>query len=370
MSIAPRPGRIDPTVRALLRGFVSPALADRWASRLQPIAVADHRAAVTGAVSLLLDEVGVDPSDLAVALVEDVGWSSPDAGSLLGLTALEVRVALAGGGRSTPRLPRHHREPWVLRGRDTPPTTGPAGRSPAATRTTEATPDQGAQDPPGAGTRDAGTDVELRSRLPRTPPDAERRPALVLVVVLLLGLAGIAVRLGAPPAGEQDVAPVATPTPGPTPSSSGTVTPSPAPSSSPTPDAAPGDAPGDAPDPRPTPAGPVVEALRLVAVGDVLAGEGDPADVGGSFDAVDDVRVWGALDRPADEAVVVRVAVTAPDGRRSVRPVLVPAGVRSFALSLPAELGTSPGRWLVTAVLGDGEELRSEAELAPVDEPT
>jgi len=381
VSITPRPGRIDPTVRALLRGFVSPTLADRWAARLQPIAVADHRAAVTGAVSLLQDEVGVDGADLAVALVEDVGWSSPDAGALLGLTALEVRIALAAGGRSTPRAPRHHREPWLLRGRQP-----DSGARPTSERRVSATAHAGTEasaavastgDAPD-GTDDGGHLVEhhpeLRSRLPRRPSAPDRRPALLLVITVLLGLAGLAAGIGAglgtPAAGPDDVAPVTTPSPRTSPDSATSPDRSPSPTLSPplspTPSQPPdtGDGPG-----RGLPDGaesPVVETLRLVDVADVLTGRPEPADVGASFGAVGDVRVWGALDRSADEAVVVRVAVTAPDGRRSVRPVLVPAGVRSFALSLPAELGSPPGRWLVTAVLGDGEVLRHEAELSPL----
>lgn len=358
MSVTPRPGRVDPTVRALLRGFVSPPLADRWAAQLQPIAVADHRAALTGAVTLLLDEVGVDPADLAVALVEDARWSSPDVGALLGLTALEVRVALAAGGRSTPRTPRHQREPWLLRagGRAGPRRPGTADgerRDRSAAHDTahaSASPAGPTSAEDASGTSD--DDVELRSRLPRRTGPPDRRPALVLVVAALLAVAGLAAGTTAPVADGNDVTPVASP--------------SPAPSATPAPTTSPSPGPGTPRPAAPTPApGPVVEELRLVTVDDVLSGRPSPADVGATFGAVADVRVWGALDRPADEAVVVRVAVTAPDGRRSVRPVLLPARVRTFALSLPTELGAAPGRWLVTAALGDGPVLRHEAQLVP-----
>lgn len=357
-------GRLDPTVRTLLRAFLSPAVADRYASALQPIAVADRDAALAGAVSTLRARFFVLPEELAVALVEDAGWSVADVSTMLGLPTMEVRAALReAAGAAAPRIGAHP-----------PPDDDPAADEAAMV-------DALLSDLP-AHRRDAGAvadepdgsepvDVELSTRLPAShgQPSLEarfRRSDRIQRNVVNVTIAGIIALVALTitttrPTADDDVAlpedtvdvdpgPAATATASP----SATTAPSPAPTTSPSPA---------------LPIGPpVIAEARFVASVDPATGDPGPTLERAPTDA--DPRVWLRLSQMPAEEVVVTMTFTAPSGRSTVRPVLVADRTPLISVRLPDELGRAPGRYAARIVPDGGEPEVVELELAqPGDQP-
>lgn len=348
-------GRLDPTVRALLRAFLSPAVADRYASALQPIAVADRDAALAGAVSTLRARFFVLPEELAVALVEDAAWSVADVATMLGMPTLEVRAALReAAGAATPRigatapqdLDEHDGEAAIV---DAMLADLPVRRRDAATVAAE--PDE---DPP--------VDVELTTRLPAhvglpsleariQRADRVQRLVVNATVVLTLLLAGLALDATRTP-GSSDVAlpeaPVATTAPSPAPSGTASPAPSPSPSS------------GPAVGP------PVVAEARFVASVDPETGAPGPSLTRAR--TTDDPRLWVRFAQLPERNVLLDLTFTAPSGRSTVRPVLLTDRTPLVSVRLPDELGRAPGRY---AVRIDAEDMaRTVVELEILEEPS
>lgn len=357
----PGSGRLDPTVRTLLRAFLSPAVADRYASALQPIAVADRDAALAGAVSTLRARFFVLPEELAVALVEDAGWSVADVSTMLGLPTLEVRTALREASEAKPRI----------------------GASPPPDLATDPAADEAAMVEAllsGAPLhrRDAGSvgaepdhaepvDVELSTSLPGHVglPDLEARfersdriqrntvNSTVIAIIVLVALALVATRptaddvtLPDDPAVDVDPTPTASP-------AQGAPSPAPSPTASPSPT---------------LPIGPpVIAEARFVASVDPATGE--PGPTLGTATADADPRIWLRLSQmPADE-LLVELRFTAPSGRSTVRPVLIPDRTPLVSVRLPDELGRAPGRYTARIEPDGGAVELVELQLAdPTDE--
>lgn len=361
----PGSGRLDPTVRTLLRAFLSPAVADRYASALQPIAVADRDAALAGAVSTLRARFFVLPEELAVALVEDAGWSVADVSTMLGLPTLEVRAALREASEAEPRI----------------------GASPPLDLATDPAADEAAMveallSGAPAHRRDAASvaaqpdgaepvDVELSTSLPGHVglPDLQARfersdrmqrnvvNSTVIAIIIMVALALVATRPTAddvtlPDDPAVDVDPTPTPTASP---AQGAPSPTPSPTASPSPA---------------LPMGPpVIAEARFVASIDPATGE--PGPTLGTATTAADPRIWLRLSQmPADE-LLVELRFTAPSGRSTVRPVLIPDRTPLVSVRLPDELGRARGRYTARIEPEGGTVEVVELQLTgPADEST
>lgn len=326
-------------MRGLLRAFLSPAVADRYASALQPIAVADRDAALAGAVSTLRARFFVLPEELAVVLVEDAGWSVPDVSTMLGLPTLEVRSALRAAAESAPRvgaappadLDDVDDEAAAVEAMlaDLPAHRGSASAAAAATDTSQS------------------VDVELSTTLPPHAGlpaledqfrRADRLQRIVINGTILMVLALVAVALDATRPNQDSALPdddtvaieptPAAPTPA-TPASPGAASPT----------AAVSPAPADQ-----VPLGaPVLEAARFVASVDPATGqpgpELDPATTS------DDPRLWMRFEQMPAGDLLLNLTFTAPSGRSTVRPVLIGDRTPLVSVRLPDELGRRTGRY-------------------------
>lgn len=328
------PGRLDPTVRGLLRAFLSPAVADRYASALQPIAVADRDAALAGAVSTLRARFFVLPEEIAVVLVEDAGWSVADVATMLGLSIPAVRMALRTEVTDQPRL-----------GATAPPDVDAVDDEAAAVDAMLLRLPRHRRDRTAAAAEtgdDQPADVELATTLPTHLGRAElearfaradRLQRLVVNGTIVGVLAVVAVVVGTtsqPPSEvpDQDAVAVA---PSPTPSPSPMVA-DPSPSPSPAADRVPV---GD----------PALAAARFVASVDPATGEPGPTLAPAT--TADDPRLWLKFSQLPAEDPVIMLTFTAPSGRSTVRPVLLSDRTPLAAVRLPDELGRLPGRYAV-----------------------
>ena len=363
----PGSGRLDPTVRTLLRAFLSPAVADRYASALQPIAVADRDAALAGAVSTLRARFFVLPEELAVALVEDAGWSVADVSTVLGLPTLEVRAALREASDAKPRIGA------------TPPdlAADPAADEAAMVEALLAGGPEHRRDAGAVAARPdraEPVDVELSTSLPGHVglPDLEARfersdriqrttvNLTVIAILIMVALALVATRpstddvtLPEDPAVDTD------PTPAPT-VSPARGTPRPTPSATPGPTASPSPA---------LPIGPpVIAEARFVASVDPATGE--PGPTLGTATTAADPRIWLRLSQMPAEGLVVELRFTGPSGRSTVRPVLIPDRTPLVSVRLPDELGREPGRYTARIEPEGGAVEVVELQLAEPTEPT
>ena len=355
------PGRLDPTVRGLLRAFLSPAVADRYASALQPIAVADRDAALAGAVSTLRARFFVLPEEIAVVLVEDAGWSVADVSTMLGLPLPAVRAALRTSVTEEPRV-------GAAAPGDAEDLDDEAAAVEAMLRDLPTHRRDGAR----AAAEDPGAepvDVELATTLPaamaRSELEAQFARSDRLQRLVVNGtIVGIAVVVGlvvatatgpAPEVPEQDavsVDPSPSPTPIPTPTPS---TPTPTPRT--TASATPGDG---------VPVGdPVLAAARFVASVDPETGTPGPTLDPATTD--DDPRLWLRFSQLPEDDPVVLLTFTAPSGRSTVRPVLLSERTPRAAVRLPDELGRAPGRYAVRIEAPGLAPVVEELELVPAD---
>lgn len=325
-------------MRGLLRAFLSPAVADRYASALQPIAVADRDAALAGAVSTLRARFFVLPEELAVALVEDAGWSVADVSTMLGLPTMEVRAALrAAAGDAAPRI------------RAIPPSDlDTVDDEAAAVEEMLAGLPKRRRDAAAAAAEpdtDEPVDVELSTALPghvgRPDLEAQFRRAdrlqrivvngTIVGVLVLVSLTLLATRpddeVVLPDDDAVVVEPSASPTPSPTASEA---------TASPTP---------QSPSPEPeVPTGqPVLAAARFVASVDPVSGEPGPTLEEATTD--DDPRLWLRFEQMPEDDLLLQLTFTAPSGRSTVRPVLVTERTPRVSVRLPDELGRDPGRY-------------------------
>ena len=343
------PGRLDPTVRGLLRAFLSPAIADRYASALQPIAVADRDAALAGAVSTLRARFFVLPEEIAVALVEDAGWSVADVSTMLGLPVPAIRAALRTTAEAAPRVGAAPPEDLEALDDDAAAVDAMLAGMPVHRRDAEVA---AASDPDVVGP----VDVELSTTLPRYVglPDLERQFArsdrLQRLVVngTILGVLGlVAVSINAttsPPVEVPDDVAVA-------------VAPSPRPQPSPTPPPAEEDR---------VPVGvPVLDAARFVASVDPATGEPGPTLDPAS--TTDDPRLWLRFSQLPAQDPLVTLTFTAPSGRRTVRPVLLTDRTPLVTVRLPDELDRAPGRYAVRIEADGLEPTVVDLELVAAD---
>lgn len=326
----PGPSRLDPTVRGLLRAFLSPAVADRYASALQPIAVADRDAALAGAVSTLRARFFVLPDEIAVVLVEDAGWSVADVSTMLGLSVPAVRAALRTEVTEHPRVgvtpPEGDELDDEAAAVDAMLASLPVHRRDAAAAAAAA--DDGEH-----------VDVELstvlpthvgRAELAARAARADRLQRLVVNGTIVGVLAVVALVVGTtsrplPDVPEPDAVAVA---PSPTPSPTATPSPEPSP-----------EVPG-------VPVGePELAAARFVASVDPATGE--PGPTLDPATTADDPRLWLQFSQLPSEDPVILLTFTAPSGRSTVRPVLLSDRTPLAAVRLPDELGRTPGRYAV-----------------------
>ena len=357
------PGRLDPTVRGLLRAFLSPAVADRYASALQPIAVADRDAALAGAVSTLRARFLVLPEEIAVVLVADAGWPVAEVSTMLGLAVPAVRAALRTSATDEPRI-----------GATAPGDTHDVGDEAAAVEAMLADLPTRRRDAASAAAGDPegeSVDVELSTTLPRAMGRSEleaqfaRSDRLQRLVVngtiagVLLVVALVLVTTSSSPTAGPDedvvaVEPTAAPPTSPSASTDAspgpTTTPSPEDDTTPTPDPAGTTAPGG--DATPTPAGdgvpvgePALAEARFVA--SVDPGTGEPGPTLDPATTADDPRLWLRFSQLPAEDPIVLLTFTAPSGRSTVRPVLLSDRTPLAAVRLPDELGRQPGRYAV-----------------------
>lgn len=354
------PGRLDPTVRGLLRAFLSPAVADRYASALQPIAVADRDAALAGAVSTLRARFFVLPEELAVVLVEDAGWSVADVSTMLGLPTMQVRAALrTAAGDAPPRV-----------GAAPPPDLDRVDDEAAAVEAMLADLPAHRRDAAaaaGAVGADDGepVDVELSSTLPshvgRPALEAQFRRAdrvqrVVVNSTIVAVLALVALTLGATRPEDRVALP-----------EQDTVAIEPTPTASPAPPPAP------RPSPRPSPrvelavGPPVLSAARFVASVDPATGEPGPRLAPATTG--DDPRVWMRFEQLPAEDLLLTLTFTGPSGRSTVRPVLVTERTPLVSVRLPDELGRDPGRYAVRIDADGMEPEVVELELVAADGP-
>ncbi len=328
------PGRLDPTVRGLLRAFLSPAVADRYASALQPIAVADRDAALAGAVSTLRSRFFVLPEEIAVVLVEDAGWSVADVSTMLGLSIPSVRAALRTEVTEHPRV-----------GATAPPDADGLDDEAAAVEAMLAdlpVHRRAAADALAGSTDGDPVDVELstvlpaylgRAELAARAARADRLQRLVVNGTVVGVLAVVALVVGTtsrplPDVPEPDaVAVQPSPTPAPSPTTA---------DATPTPESeAPGVPVGDP------------ELLDARFVASVDPATGDPGPTLAPATTSDDPRLWLRFGQlPADDPVIL-LTFTAPSGRSTVRPVLLSDRTPLAAVRLPDELGRAPGRYAV-----------------------
>lgn len=353
------PGRLDPTVRALLRAFLSPAVADRYTSALQPIAVADRDAAIAGAVSTLRARYYVLAEEIAAVLVEDTGWTVPDVATFLGMPATEVRAALTLS--AAPRV-----------GVAPPPDLGPAEDEAAMVEAlVEAVPPTGRGGAGVAPPTDDAVTTELATELPAHAgltslderirrADRRQRRLVNLTIVAIAVLVGLTVDATRQPPGEvtlpTDVTIVDEPgaTPGDEPAS---------PTAEPSPEEPTSDPTAGTPD---VPVGPVTVAeARFVASVDPATGEpGEPLT---TFTIGQDPRLWLRLEQLPRRDLVLDLVFTEPGGEQTVRPVLVTDRVPLISVRLPDELGLVSGRY-GAAVRVDGSTVAT-AEISYVPNP-
>lgn len=331
------PGRLDPTVRGLLRAFLSPAIADRYASALQPIAVADRDAALAGAVTTLRARFFVLPEEIAVALVEDAGWSVADASTMLGLPVPTIRAALRTAAEAEPRVGAAPPEDLDDIDDEAAAVEAMLADLPVHRRNAEVA---AASDPDVVGP----VDVELSTTLPAFVglPDLERQFArsdriqrLVVNGTIVAVLALVAVSINAtsrPPVEVPDDVAVA-------------VQPSPQPRPSPV---------AEPNDEDRVPVGvPVLEDARFVASIDPTTG--DPGPTLDPATTQDDPRLWLRFSQLPARDPLLTLTFTAPSGRSSVRPVLLTDRTPLAAVRLPDELGRAAGRYAVR-IEADGLE--------------
>ncbi len=334
-------GRLDPTVRGLLRAFLSPAVADRYASALQPIAVADRDAALAGAVSTLRARFFVLPEEIAVVLVEDAGWSVADVSTMLGLSVPAVRAALRTEVTEHPRLGGSQSPPGDEVDDEAAAVDAMLADLPVHRRDAAAA--------AAAADDDESVDVELstvlpahvgRAELAARAARADRLQRLVVngTIIGVLGVVALVVGTTARPL--QDVADPDTVEVEPSPTAAPTATPTPTPSATPSPTAPEDAGTDDVPVGEPT-----LEAARFVASVDPATGEPGPTLDPATTD--DDPRLWLQFSQlPADDPVIL-LTFTAPSGRSTVRPVLLSERTPLASVRLPDELGRAPGRYAV-----------------------
>jgi hypothetical protein len=333
--------------------FLSPTIADRYASALQPIAVADRDAAIAGAVSTLRARFFVLPEELAVALVQDTGWSVADVSTLLRIPTLTVRNALRNATLAAPRVGARPPTDLDELGDEAALVEGLLGDVPQHRRDAA-----GVLAQPDTTER---VDVELSTSLPAYlgRPELEERmrrsdrvQRIVVngAAVAILGV--VALTLGATrpvepdPALPEDAVVAVEPVPRPT--------------AQPTSEPA-----------RPTsdadeqvPLGPIqIDDLRFVASVDPATGEPGPSLEEASIG--DDPRLWLRLIQMPGRDAVLRIRFTAPNGRSTVRPVLVRDRIPLVSVRLPDELGREPGRYAATVEADELEPRTVEIELTP-----
>lgn len=341
-----RPGRLDPTVRGLLRAFLSEGVADRYASALQPVAAADRDAALAGAVTTLRARFYVPSDELAVVLVEDTGWAVADVATMLGMPTLEIRAAL--------REAREGAAPRI--GAAPPDDLGPSEVAMVEAMLAQESHSR-RDDRDDDGDEQDDVDVELRSTLPAHPglPSleervrrADRAQTLAVNLVLVGILAGLVVATLATRDLVEDADSVVADPDSVATGSAAPSTPTSPPTTAPSPSSP--AVPSPSPSPSPSPTGPAV-ASGAVDVGGTRFVDGvDPAngDPGATITtaSVDsDPRLWFRLAQlPADE-LLLEATFTAPSGRTTLRPVLVTRSTPQVSLRLPDELGRDPGRY-------------------------
>lgn len=347
------PGRLDPTVRGLLRAFLSPAVADRYASALQPIAVADRDAALAGAVSTLRARFFVLPEEIAVVLVQDAGWSVADVSTMLGLTTPAVRAALRA------RVTEHPRVGATAPADD----DGVVDEAAAVDAMLGNLPRRRRDAATALAGADVGpVDVELSTSLPghlgradlaARAARADRLQRLVVngTIVAVLGVVALVVGTTSRPLPDVPEPDTVTVEPSPTPA------PSPAPTPSPTP-TVPGVPVGD----------PELVDARFVASVDPATG--DPGPTLDPATTADDPRLWLQFSQLPEEDPVILLTFIAPSGRSTVRPVLLSDRTPLAAVRLPDELGREPGRYAVRIEAPGLSPVTRELELVEEPQPT
>ncbi len=364
----PAAGKLDPTVRALLRSFLSPAVADTYAAALQPIAVADRDAAIAGAVSALRVRFGVLPEEMAVVLIEDTGWDVIDVATLLGIPVATIRAEL-----QHPDAPRigPGEEPGELDDSESAEVDAMlAGMPVSRQRFSEALAALAAVD-------EEDVDVEMSTTLPAhvgiasleeriNRSDRRQRQVVngaIAAIIVLVGITVDATRVPVTddtvevPVGVEDNDPEADAGVDGGPDGVD-------PDELRDPDDAPVAEPGVA---VKVPIGPAQLAeARLVSSVDPATGDaGEPLT---ETELSTDVRVWLRFDQLPDSDLLVELTFIAPDGSQTVRPVLVPRGLSRVAVRLPAELGREPGRYGVRIEVADQEPVRLEVRLTNPDD--
>jgi hypothetical protein len=359
----PAAGQLDPTVRALLRSFLSPAVADTYAAALQPIAVADRDAAIAGAVSALRVRFGVLPEEMAIVLVKDTGWLVQDVATLLGipLGAIQVKLqhpdALRIGPGETAAAPLNetdnldaHRVAEMM---------APA---PALARRIS-----NAQQASDGDAVDVEMSTALQSDVGRSSladqirlSDRRQTQIVAAIVVLIIVLVGTA--LGQTGGSSTSVVDLQLDTRA-----------TPATDTESENKALDGDTstPGAGTQPQRTSL--PVGATRVAEIRFVESVDPETGDAGDAVDeapSTTDVRVWLRLDqRPAD-SILLEITFTSPDASTTVRPILLPPGDAYVAIRLPDELGRAPGRYRALVLGVDMEPALAEVRLTQPDAPS
>lgn len=350
----PSPGRLDPVVRSFLRGFLSPPVADRIAAGLEPVAVADRRAALGAASELLQQRFMVTTEALAASLVREAGQDVDSTAVTLGVDSSVVLAAVSA--------------------EDLAPGAPPPGAAPSSVAIT------GPAAPPEAAPPPTPIDVAAGRVSTAASGRDGRRSSWPVGLGIVAGLAVVAVVATATLGGDAGDDGVAVPVPSdsetgtaagadPTPTTTDGVAPT-EPAASPSPTAT--DGPTEpATDPATDGAtedevvdGPTaLTELRFVTEIDVTTGEA--AEARATVRPDEDVLAWVSLAPEPAAPTVVELTFEGPDGSRTVRPALVAAGNRAVAVRLPEELGRTPGRYAVVAELrgADADPLRAEVQL-------
>ncbi|MFT5564399.1 MAG: hypothetical protein ACI970_001125 [Myxococcota bacterium] len=359
----PAAGRLDPTVRALLRSFLSPAVADTYAAALQPIAVADRDAAIAGAVSVLRVRFGVLPEEMAIVLVKDTGWLVQDVATLLGipLGAIQVKLqhpdALRIGPGETAAASLNETESL-----DAHRVAEMMARAPGLARRIS-----NAQQASDGDAVDVEMSTALQSDVRRSSLAAQIRlsdrrqiQVVAAIVVLIIVLVGAA--LGQTGASDTSVVDLQLGT-GATPATDTISTDNALDGDTLTPDAA------TQPQRASVPVGATrVAEIRFVESVDPATGEaGDAVDEAPS---TTDVRIWLRLDQRPAASILLEVTFTSPDASITVRPVLLPPGDAYVAIRLPDELGRAPGRYRALVLGVDMEPAVAEVRLTQPDAPS
>jgi hypothetical protein len=359
----PAAGQLDPTVRALLRSFLSPAVADTYAAALQPIAVADRDAAIAGAVSALRLRFGVLPEEMAVVLVKDTGWLVHDVATLLGipLRAIQAQLkhpdALRIGPGETAAAPLNETENLVAHR-----VAEMMARAPALA--------QRISDAQQASDGDA-VDVEMsttlksnggRSTLATQIRRSDRHQtrivtAIIVLIIVLVGAALGQTRSFDTSAVDLPIGIGETPTNDTDDEDNGvngdTLTPGA----------------GAPPQRTSLPVGATrVAEIRFVESVDPATGDG--GDAVDEAPSTTDVRIWLRLDQRPAESILLEVTFTSPDASTTIRPVLLPPGDAYVAIRLPDELGRAPGRYRALVLGVDMEPAIAEVTLTQPDAPS